>query len=123
MLIGNIETGGLAWPVKIQYRKLQSRSLSASGIARVYSSNFEEVLITIKLPGKDELLADSIRSFIRSTANYAANIITLTPESSIDLGNGKGIPVNARYWSDNFDYVKNAKNSFDFEFTFRRENT
>jgi hypothetical protein len=121
MLIGNIEIKGLSYPVRIQYRKKQSRGKSAAGTVSVLTTDAEEIIINIKIPGRDETIANTLREYIRTTANYSRNTITLTPESNLDLGSGKGAPVVVRYWSDNFDYVKDNRNLYDFEFIFRKE--
>jgi hypothetical protein len=121
MTIGNIDVQGMVYPIKLFYNKRQSIGISTSGTAKVISTNVEELFIAIKLGKENMQCAQSLRSLIRNTANYSGNTITITPDPSIDLGAGAGVNIIVRYWSDNFDYVCENNNLFDFEFIFRKE--
>jgi hypothetical protein len=121
MTIGNIQIEGIIYPIKLLYKKTQSRGVAMSGAVKIASSNFEDIFISIKIMKKNLIVAQNLRSYIRNMINYSSNTLEILPDADIDLGNGVGNSITVRYWSDNFDYVYEKGNLFDFEFIFRKE--
>ena len=121
MTIGNVQISGIVYPIRLIYRKRQSRGVSVSGVTKIVSFGFEETFIIIRLQKENISIAQNLYNYIRDTANYSANCLNITPDPDIDLSNGTGNIITVRYWSDDFEYVCQTGNLFDFEFIFRKE--
>jgi hypothetical protein len=123
MIIGNVVVSGIIYPILLLYSKRQSIGIATSGVAKITSFGVEEVFIKIRLKKENILVAQNLRNFIRNTANYCANTFNLVPDSNIDLGNGPGIAITVRYWSDDLQLMCGSGNLYDFSFIFRKEIT
>jgi hypothetical protein len=122
MTIGNVQISGIVYPIKLLFVRHQSVGISASGTVKV-STLFEDLFIVLKIEKTEASTAQNLCNYIRNTANFKSTVFTITPDTNIDLGNGLGISINVRYWSDNIIYSADSGNLFSFELIFRKEIT
>jgi hypothetical protein len=122
MTIGNVTISGIVYPIKLFYVKNQNIGISASGSVKV-SPGYEEQYIILKINKESHSTVQALLALIRNTANFSANTLVMTPDPNVDLGNGSGVSIVARFWSDNLKYIKEHGDLADFEFIFRKEIT
>jgi len=78
------------------------------------------ISITFRLSGQAE--QEAFREFIVNTCGVRGNVVTLTPDSGVDLSEGDTEPVDARVWSG-YNEPMRGFNLWYVDVTFRKEVT
>ncbi len=121
MQIGNINIADITLPLKISGKRTGHSILNTLGQLIIYSAGYEEKIIevSVKFTAYSEIL--DLKNFIENSAVFRKNIFQIVPDSDIDLGNGLGAAVNARYWSDEFKYSIENNKFYTSELKFKLE--
>ena len=91
----------IGYPTAYTSKPHQNMGISEDGTVRVYDRGVTEKYITLKIKDYHANLTN-IRSFIETTANFAQNTFTFTPDSGHNAGNGDGGAQTVRYVDSNF---------------------
>ncbi len=78
------------------------------------------VYLTVRITSTAQQAA--LREFILETAGIKGDIVTLVPDSGVDLGAGAGSNITARVWS-NYNEPMKSRNLWYLDITFRKEIT
>ena len=91
----------MLFPVERRATRHQTFSTAGDGTRRVYDRGFNDENIKLVIKDDHDNLTN-IRTFIEDTVKMRLTPFTLTPDSGVDLGNGDGTGITARYWDSNF---------------------
>lgn len=121
MRIGNINIADITLPLKISGKRTSHSILNTLGQLIIYSAGYNEKIleVSVKFTAYSEIL--DLKNFIENTAAFRKNIFQIVPDSGLDLGNGLGAAVNARYWSDEFKYSIENNKFYTSELKFKLE--
>jgi hypothetical protein len=121
MQIGTVYTDDVIFPVKIIRRKKSLSIINTIGEVTSYSSGYEEVFIEMTLKLFDQVKITALKNFLIVNADYKKNSFQIIPDAGIDLGNGAGISVSARYWSEEFNSSYDRDGFYNINLMFRKE--
>jgi hypothetical protein len=121
MQIGDVEIENVLLPVIIKRRKKSINLMNSLGGVISYLSNYEEVFIemNVKVFEYDRLIL--LKNYLTGSSNYRKNTFQIIPDSDVDLGNGLGITISVRYWSDEFVYTLDSAGGYSLTLLFRKE--
>lgn len=111
---------GSIYPLTWKVTRKQNRLKDQAGAAVVYDRDQQQEFIVINLTGTHSEHA-AIRNFIISTVCFQQNTFSVIPDAGVDLGNGEGLEVTARYFSSNFSEIMNQYHSYTYQLILRVE--
>jgi len=109
---------GTILPVSRKVTRKQNRLKNEAGAAVVYDRDQEQTQIVLNITGPHTSHA-AIRNFIITTILFQKYPFTLTPDIGVNLGNGDGVAVTARYLSSNFAEIMMAYHSYGYQLALR----
>jgi hypothetical protein len=113
MLIGTVDVGAASIGVDREWAKEQRRFIGGNGVPRVYDAAPEAIMLKAQIPRMDSTTHDALVTYLRYTANYAANPITIVDDWSVAW--------TVRWWDGVIRTRERAGRYFDTTLTFRRE--
>lgn len=111
---------GAIYPVDRKVTRKQNRLKAENGAAIVYDRDQEQAFIAINLTGTHAEHVD-IRNFFIGSVLFQKYAFTLTPDTGVNLGNGDGVAVTARYFSSNFVETMAQYHSYSYQLLLRIE--
>lgn len=111
---------GSIYPLSWKVSRKQNRLKDQSGAVATYDRDQHQEFVVINLTGTHSEHA-AIRDFIISTVCFQQTPFSVIPDAGVDLGNGEGFEVTARYFSSNFSEVMNQYHSYTYQLILRIE--
>jgi hypothetical protein len=98
--------------------RAQNKLTAEDGTAYIYDHEIEEWYYEISMRCH-YAEAVALRAFFIATVKGAKIPFTFTPDSNLDLGAGKGKPVMAQFWQDDFPEIYDAPDRFPVKLLLR----
>lgn len=117
MTIGTVDMGLAALPEQDPRRRRTTTGIDAAGTTRALNVGAKVREIVLVFRRKTLAKIQELETFLFT--NDAATI-AITPDAHIDLGNGNGTVVNAKWIDDEFTPIKQSHENWMITLKFRK---